>query len=207
MFYEFASLTLPMGTAAEAAKRVDTFCRQAPQAELLACWLTDIGVLNQLLVLRGFASIAQMQAERERVQAHPSPYGCGDLFEGLVIDSYRGFPWKAPARPSTQSGITGPIYEIRTYGIKPGGLDPTLALWQQYLPPREKISPCVLAMVAIDGAPRFTNIWAYSSLNARSQARADAVAQGIWPPKGGPAHLTTRMQSTIAMPTAISPMR
>ena len=38
-------------------------------------------------------------------------------------------------------------------------------------------------------------------------ARADSVAQGIWPPKGGPAHLTTNMVSTIAMPTAVSPLK
>ncbi|MEY4295639.1 MAG: hypothetical protein RLY82_1327, partial [Pseudomonadota bacterium] len=68
-------------------------------------------------------------------------------------------------------------------------------------------SPCLVAMVALDGPLRFTNIWAYPSLNARSLARADAVAQGIWPPKGGPAFLTTNMVSTIAMPTATSPLK
>jgi hypothetical protein len=33
------------------------------------------------------------------------------------------------------------------------------------------------------------------------------VAQGIWPPKGGPANLTTNMVSTIALPTAVSPLK
>lgn len=37
--------------------------------------------------------------------------------------------------------------------------------------------------------------------------RADAVAQGIWPPKGGPAWLTTEMTSTIALPLAVSPLK
>ncbi len=207
MYYELATLTLPFGTAAQAASRVEAFCKEAPQGELLACWFSDIGVLNQMLVLRGFATLEQLQAERLRVQASDSPYGCGDLYQTVVIDSYRGFPWKAPARPTAASGISGPVYEIRTYGIKPGGVEPTIALWEQYLPAREKLSPCVLAMVALDGEPRFTNIWAYPSLNARSQVRAEAVAQGIWPPKGGPAHLSTRMVSTIALPTAVSPMK
>ena len=62
-------------------------------------------------------------------------------------------------------------------------------------------------MVALDGPPRFTNIWAYRSLDERSKARADAVAQGIWPPKGGPAYLTPRMVSSIALPTAVSPLK
>jgi hypothetical protein len=99
------------------------------------------------------------------------------------------------------------VYEIRTYGINPGGVQPTIDLWEQALPAREKLSPCVIAMVALDGPLRFTNIWAYPSLDARSKARADAVAQGIWPPKGGPSHLTTQMVSTIAMPTAVSPLK
>ena len=72
---------------------------------------------------------------------------------------------------------------------------------------REKLSPCVVAMVALDGPLRFTNIWAYPTLEARSKVRADAVAQGIWPPKGGPAWLTTAMTSTIALSTSISPLK
>ena len=208
MYYELATMTLPFGTAGNAATQVQAFS-SAPDAkgELLGCWLTDIGVLNQMVVLRGFASLADLQAERDRTQKSSSPFGCGDIYQSLEQHSYQGFPWMKPVRPSTESGTTGPVYEIRTYGIKPGGVQATIDLWEQYVPPREKLSPCVVAMVALDGPLRFTNIWAYPTLDARSKARADAVAQGIWPPKGGPAHLTTAMVSTIALPTAVSPLK
>lgn len=208
MLYELATLTLPFGTAGTAAQNVQAYCT-APEAqgELLACWFTDIGQLNQMIVLRGFADLASLQAERERTQHSASPFGCGEIFQTLEQHSYRGFPWMKPVRPSAESGITGPVYEIRTYGIKPGGVQPTIDLWAQYVPPREQLSPCVVAMVALDGPLRFTNIWAYPSLDARAKARADAVAQGIWPPKGGPAHLTTNMFSTIALPTSVSPLK
>ena len=208
MYYELATMTLPFGTAGNAATQVQAFS-SAPDAkgELLGCWFTDIGVLNQMVVLRGFASLADLQAERDRTQKSSSPFGCGDIYQSLEQHSYQGFPWMKPVRPSTESGINGPVYEIRTYGIKPGGVQATIDLWEQYVPPREKLSPCVVAMVALDGPLRFTNIWAYPTLDARSKARADAVAQGIWPPKGGPAHLTTAMVSTIALPTAVSPLK
>ena len=208
MHYELATMTLPFGTAATAAQQVQAFCA-APQAqgELLGCWFTDIGQLNQMIVLRGFASLQALSEERERTQKHASPFGCGEIFQSLEQHSYRGFPWMKPVRPSAESGIRGPVYEIRTYGIKTGGVQATIDLWEQYVPAREKLSPCVVAMVALDGPLRFTNIWAYPSLDARSQARADAVAQGIWPPKGGPAHLSTNMVSTIALPTAVSPLK
>jgi hypothetical protein len=208
MYYELATMTLPFGTAAQAASNVQAFT-SAPEAqgELLGCWFTDIGALNQMIVLRGFATLDALQAERERTQQSASPFGCGEIYQTLEQHSYKGFPWMKPVRPSAESGITGPVYEIRTYGIKTGGVQPTIDLWAQYVPARDKLSPCVVAMVALDGPLRFTNIWAYDSLNARSQIRGEAVAQGIWPPKGGPAHLTTNMVSTIAMPTAVSPLK
>ncbi len=208
MFYELATLTLPFGTAGQAATNVQAFATTPDaQGELLGCWFTDIGQLNQMIVLRGFATLESLRAERERTQKHASPFGCGAIFQALEQHSYQGFPWMKPVRPSAESGIAGPVYEIRTYGIKTGGVQPTIDLWEQAVPARDKLSPCVVAMVALDGPLRFTNIWAYDSLNARSQIRGEAVAQGIWPPKGGPAHLTTNMVSTIAMPTAVSPLK
>jgi succinate dehydrogenase/fumarate reductase flavoprotein subunit len=206
MYYELATMTLPFGTAAQAASNVQTFASQG-QGELLGCWFTDIGVLNQMIVLRGFDDLATLQAERQRTQQNASPFGCGEIFQSLEQHSYQGFPWMKPVRPSAESGIHGPVYEIRTYGIKPGGVQPTIDLWEQAVPARDKISPCVVAMIALDGPLRFTNIWAYPNIESRSKARAEAVAQGIWPPKGGPAHLTTHMVSTIALPTAVSPLK
>ena len=208
MYYELATMTLPFGTAGQAATQVQAFA-SAPdaQGELLGCWFTDIGVLNQMIVLRGFADLTALQAERARTQRSASPFGCAEIYKTLEQHSFQGFPWMKPVRPSAESGIAGPVYEIRTYGIKPGGVQATIDLWEQYVPPREALSPCLVAMLALDGPLRFTNIWSYPTLDARSKARADAVAQGIWPPKGGPAHLTTSMVSTIALPTAVSPLK
>ncbi|MBV8619400.1 MAG: NIPSNAP family protein [Curvibacter sp.] len=208
MYYELATFTLPFGTTGQAALQVqaDTSAAEA-RGELLGCWSSDIGELNRLIVLRGFADLASLEAERQRTQLSANPLGCGALAQSFTLESFRGFPWMKPVRPSVESGIAGPVYEIRSYGIKPGGVQPTIDLWAQYLPPREALSPCVVAMVALDGPLRFTNIWAYPTIDARSRARAEAVAQGIWPPKGGPAHLSTQMTSTIALPTAVSPLK
>lgn len=208
MHYELATLTLPFGTAGQAAPAVQDFC-ESPQAggQLLGCWLTDIGVLNQMIVLRGFDSLAALREEQLRTQHSANPLGCAGWMIRLEQQAYEGFSWMPPVRPSAVSGVTGPVYEIRTYGIRPGGLQPTVDLWAQYVPARARLSPCVLAMVALDGPLRFTNIWAYPSLDERSRIRAQAVAQGLWPPKGGPAHLTPDMVSTIALPTVVSPLK
>ena len=64
MYYELATMTLPFGTAAQASQNVHAFCT-APEArgELLGCWFTDIGVLNQMIVLRGFDTLDALRAE------------------------------------------------------------------------------------------------------------------------------------------------
>ena len=72
---------------------------------------------------------------------------------------------------------------------------------------RGKLSPLAIVMYALDGAPRFTHIWPFRDVNERSAIRAEAAKIGIWPPKGGPEWLTGDMRSTIALPTAISPLR
>ena len=62
-------------------------------------------------------------------------------------------------------------------------------------------------MYGIDGAPHLTQIWPYASLEERAKARGGSVADGKWPPKGGPDWLTPEMTSTVAMPMAFSPMK
>ena len=78
MYYELATMTLPFGTAAQAATNVQAYTTgEHAGGELLGCWFTDIGVLNQMIVLRGFADLESLRAERERTQKSASPFGCG----------------------------------------------------------------------------------------------------------------------------------
>jgi hypothetical protein len=91
MYYELATLTLPFGTPARPPPRCRPLQRARAQGELLACWSTDIGELNRLIVLRGFADLAALEAERQRTQLSASPFGCGELYQSLTLESYRGF--------------------------------------------------------------------------------------------------------------------
>ena len=86
-------------------------------------------------------------------------------------------------------------------------IEPTIEAWKAAVPQRVKYSPLTIAMYAVDGAPRFTHIWPYKGLDDRAAVRAKTVAEGVWPPKGGPAWLTSDMRSTIGLPMPISPLR
>ena len=109
--------------------------------------------------------------------------------------------------PPVVPGAYGSVYEIRTYRLKHGGVLATSAAWEAAMPARSAISPLIIAMAALDGPPRFTHIWPFDGLDDRAAKRARAVAEGVWPPKGGPAWLTGNMRSTIAIPAAFSPLR
>jgi hypothetical protein len=203
MIYEIATLTIKFGTAAKAIEGIGGYVKAAgAEGTLLGCWSTEIGDLNQILVLRGFADHADLLAERERILNTTEPFGAGEAITSMSFDSYAPFPFL----PKVQPGKHGAVYEIRTYKLKHGGLPGTITAWQAAVPERIKLSPLSIAMYALDGAPRFTHIWPFASLDARAAIRADSVAKGIWPPKGGPAFLTGEMRSVIALPTAISPL-
>jgi NIPSNAP len=203
MLYEIATLSLRLGTAPKVVAGIDSYVREdGAKGRLLGCWLSEIGTLNQMIVLRGFDDAEELAAERRRARTSGNPFHCGEMLTDLRLDGYAPFPFLPPVTP----GTFGKVYEIRTYALKDGGVEPTVAAWQAAIPERVKLSPLTIAMVALDGPARFTHIWPYASLDARAAVRADSVTKGIWPPKGGPDWLTGDMVSTIALPTAISPL-
>jgi len=203
MRYEMLTLTVRLGGAGAvlAGVKADSE-RSITAAKLVGCWTSEIGELNRIFVLRSFADDAAMQAERWKLTGDVNPFSAGEAIQEMVFDSYAPFPWAAPPQP----GPYGAVYEIRTYKLKHGGLPATIAAWEAAMPGREEFSPLSLAMYALEGAPRFTHIWPFASLDARAKARADSVAAGAWPPKNGPAWLTGDMRSTVALPAPFSPL-
>ena len=203
MRYEILTLEVRLGGAGAVLNGVRALGESPSSAgTLVGCWSTEIGELNRVLVLRQFANDAQMQAERWKLLADVDPLGAGQAIAEMTFDSYAPFPWSAPPAP----GKYGAVYEIRTYKLKHGGLPPTIEAWEAAMKERGKFSPLSLVMAAIDGAPRFTHIWPFASLDARAKHRADSVAAGVWPPKNGPAWLTGDMRSWIGLPAPFSPL-
>ena len=201
--YEIAMLSTGVNAAAKLTPQIAAWA-QAPGAggRLLGILLPEFGTLNQVLVLRGFATAEEFAAERARTLADANPFGCAEALTGWTLDAYAPLSFLPPISP----GPHGPLYEVRTYALKPGALGPMLAAWEAALPARTAISPCLVAMHTTEGAPRFTHIWPYPSFEARAAVRAEAVGKGAWPPKGGIATLLPAMSSTIWVPAPESPL-
>lgn len=201
-FYELATLDTVIFGAGRAAPGIQTWLA-AGGGRLLGAWGTDIGTLNRIFLLRGFDSLEAMMAERERALRSRDPFGCTEHLTRLTMESHRAFDFLPPASP----GSFGPVYEFRTYRTRINGLLPTMEKWAEAVPPREAYSRLTVAMYGLDGEPRVTQIWPYASLAARSEARAQSVADGKWPPKGGPDWLSPEMTSQIALPLHFSPLQ
>jgi hypothetical protein len=202
--YDLVTLITKVGAAAKVASAVGEASTSGKLGgKLLGCWATDTGALNRVIVLRSHDDREALFAEREKTLRNGDPFGCGDLLTGLSLDAYAPFP----GYEDVTTGAFGPLYEIRTYVMKQGGLTPTLQAWDAILPRRTEYSKLVIAMYSLDGPPRITHIWPYASFDQRASARAESVKAGAWPPVGAPDWLTSDMQSNIAFPMACSPLQ
>lgn len=195
MLYELATLSCPLLKVGEMADRVREWTGEASGGEVMGMWRSEIGTLGELLVLREFETQDDLRAERERALLSGDPFRAKGLATALSMDSYAPFPFLPRVAPKAYGGF----FEVRTYRLKPGGLPATMSAWKEAIGPAKVYTDhLVVNMYALDGSPRITHIWGFSSLEERTRLRTEHYASGLWPPKGGPdqiAHAT----STIAV--------
>jgi NIPSNAP protein len=175
----------------------------ADDRNLLACWYSEIGAVNQILIIRKAGDAAATLDARFAALNADNPFGMSEYIVAMTMDTYVAFDFIAPLRP----GEFGPCYEVRSYVLKPEGLAPTIAAWRKAVPGRMAISPVLAAMTSVTGAvTRFLHVWPYKSFDERAKLRAKATADGVWPPPGGPGHLVSQ-QVDIYLPAPFSPMK
>lgn len=202
--FDVTIVILRPGTNAAALKRLgETLGAPGARGRLLACWYSDIGALNQVMIIRGFTDEAALGVERKALALSADPFGLGDMTVTLSSDSFVPFDFIQPMRP----GKVGPVFEVRTYLVKPHGLAGTIEAWRKFLPARLKLSPVLTSMHTLGGpTPRFMHVWPYPDMNTRQKIRAEAVKLGVWPPAGGADRLLTQ-QSDIYFAAPFSPIQ
>jgi hypothetical protein len=199
--YDVTIATVRPGTHPQALAALDKTL--AGDSTLLACWYSEIGALNRILIIRKSADAASVVENRFAALSARNPFGIGEFITDLSLDTYVPFDFMPPLQP----GAYGPCYEVRSYVLKPDGLTSTIELWRKAVPARARVSLVLAAMVAVTGtAIRFMHVWPYKSYDERARLREKAVADGVWPPPGGPGHLLSQ-QADIYLPAAFSPMR
>jgi hypothetical protein len=200
--YELATLSFRLLDAEAGNAGVEPWV-SAPEAHgrLLGCWEAEHGTLGRIYVLRSFADVSELTAERERAARSSNPFGAGDHLTDLSMKGFAPFPFMPPV----VTGAFGSIYEIRDYHLRPGGLPATIEGWRRRLPGRHRVDPIAVVMYALDGPARIVHIWPFAGLDERVAIRRDLYQRGMWPPPGGPEEIL-HADSTMAWPTAFSPL-
>jgi hypothetical protein len=199
--YDVTILTVRPGTHPRALEVLGNSPGNDPS--LLACWYSDIGAVNQILLIHNVVATAASIDDRIAALQSPNPFGLAEYIVAMAMDTYVAFDFIPPLQP----GEFGPVYEVRTYMLKPAGLAPTIAAWRKSVPGRMNISPVLAAMTSVTGAvTRFLHVWPYKSFDERARLRAKAAADGVWPPPGGPGHLVSQ-QVDIYLPAPFSPLQ
>lgn len=199
--YDVTIVTVRPGTHPQALAILGKTLADDPA--LLACWYSDIGAVNQILLIRQAGDIGPALNARLALLQSRNPLGIGEFITAAAMDIFVAFDFISPLR----AGVFGPCYEVRTYLLRPDGLAPTVELWRKAVPGRSTVSPVLAAMTSVTGAvTRFMHIWPYKSFDERARLRDKAVADGVWPPPGGPGYLLSQ-QVDIYLPAGFSPMK
>ena len=212
MIYELRTYTVKPGTIGDMVKAASTMSREIrgdDYGKLEGYWATEIGPLNQVMHLWSYSDLnerARLRAELAR-----NPRWTGEytplIYPLLMRQEVRLLnAIKGPVAPAS----TGNIYEFRNYRAKTGGaVRQWLDAFTAVLPAREKYSKIVgLWQTEASQPNEVCHIWAYPSLNARAEARANALKDPAWQEflgKGTP--LLEEMHSTILLPAPHSPLK
>jgi hypothetical protein len=167
---------------------------------LAAFWHTEVGTLNQIILLWPYASLA----ERERIQAEASslkgwPPGIREYSVEEQCTIWKPAPFSPPLEPRK----LGNIYEIRSYTFRPGSIPTVIERWSKMMDERVKLSPLAGCWYSdIGPLHRWVHIWPYADAAERQRIRAEAVSRRIWPPDT--AEFLLRMENVLAVPASFS---
>jgi len=204
MIYSICTIEVPPGKVNDALAAIGAASSAGRfTGDLRACWYSEIGRLNRILLIVAYPSGDAMIAANQEMLTGADPFGVAAVATGISVEAYTPFPGVDFLAP----GSHGPFYEVRVYMLKSSGVTPTFVAWSKVLAARTQLSPLVSVMYGLDGAlPRFIHIWPFPSLNDRASIRDASVKQGVWPPPGGLPHLQS-MNSEIYLPAAFSPLK
>lgn len=203
-FFNLTKIHTVPGGAATAVHGIEAFLSGDRAKSLVGCWVSEIGLLNEVVVLRKFQTLDALAAEPlGKTQIGLASDG-GDFVRAVEQERLTAFPGIAPI----EGGSLGKFYELRTYHLTaaPQAMPQTIAAWQAAIPDRVSLSPLAIVMQAISGSKRIVHIWPFHSLDHRQAVRAEAVRKGWWPPKGTLQWMESASTS-IYVPAVFSPLQ
>ena len=83
MHYDVTIITVRPGTHPKALARLKETLPSSGGGELLACWYSEIGALNRILLIR--ADFMGVHADRVKMLRTENPFGIGQYIVGMSM--------------------------------------------------------------------------------------------------------------------------
>ena len=205
MIYEFRTYDLKPRSLPEVLKRAgEAYQHRKALSPLAAYWYTEIGPLNQVIHVWPYKDLNERARIREEALKVPGwPPQIQEFIVRMQSEIFIPFPYSPELKP----GKLGPVFEMRSYMLKPGSMPAQIERWGKALDKRTAVSP--LAFVGhteLGALNKFIHIWPYPSFDERMRIRKQAVDTGVWPPPGGGDNLVSQ-ENKIMLPAPFSPLQ
>jgi hypothetical protein len=211
MIYELRTYTLVPGAQAQYLKlnaEVGRKIRGDTYGRLAGGWTTEFGTLNQYVHLWEYPDLNERDRLRGELAKNDEwARGYVQQIRPLILaQENKILSAVLPLQPPADAGH---LYELRWYRTQMGKAGEWLGHFKAIQPVREKYSRRVgLWQTEMGQLNEVVHMWAYRDLNERAAVRAKLGKDPEWQAflaKGTP--LLAHMQSTILVPTTVSPMR
>lgn len=172
-------------------------------SQLGGFWMTEVGLLNQVVHIWPYEDLNQRAKVRSTVIADGIwPPNNAEFTLNMQSEIYHPAPFMKPLEPRN----IGPVYEMRTYTYPNETMPKVLEGFGNAIEAREKLSPLVGCWYSeIGGLNKLIHMWAYSSAGERSRIRQEAIDSGIWPPKMEV--VPVRQETKLLLPLSFSPLQ
>jgi hypothetical protein len=203
VIYEMRIFDLQPGMGPDFAKRyAEALPRRTEISPLGAFWSTEIGPLNQVIVVWPYADMAERERARaEAAKAGIWPPSVAELIQREETWILNPAPFMRPLQPAE----LGNVYEMRMYTVRMGNMPEVLRRWGDCIVERETLSPLAAGWYTDLGPLSiWIHVWPYKDLGERAQVRANAGHLKNWPPPAR--ELYTHQENKILVPAAFSPL-
>lgn len=144
--------------------------------ELLGCLFSELGIVNQVLLLRRFDDIDTLLDARQRIVHSTNPLGIGEFAIELVMNIGVAMPAIASA-PVTS---VGSFFEVRTDVPRPGTLCHAFNSWQAACSHSTAPRP-IFGVYSIAGdSQTILHIWPWATVDERAQITDGESPTNLW---------------------------
>ena len=204
MIYEFRTYQISTGSLNNVLDKFREKINERNKiSKIGAFWYTEIGPLNEIIHVWPYDDMEHRNRSRE--QAIKEKVWPPDSAKYMV--SMNTEFWKPVSfSPKWEEREIGPFFEIRIYTFPFNEIDKMLLAWGEKIDDRNKLAPLVGAFVSeVGDVNKFMHIWAYKSLQHRTEAREKFSSIGWSPKSEGKAPV--KMENKIVLPSDFSPIQ